>query len=251
MKIVKRENYDQMSQYAAELIAAQVWMKPNCLLGLATGSTPLGIYQKLIEKHQAGLLDFSEVRSVNLDEYCGLAPDHDQSYHYYMNENFFRHINIAAENTHVPDGMAEDLAEEGRRYDAMIAKMGGIDLQLLGIGNTGHIGFNEPEETFPVATHRVKLAQKTIDANSRFFASVDDVPKYAITMGMCSIMNARRIILVANGESKAEIVEKSFFGPVTPYVPASILQLHPHVTVVLDREAASVIEKNHPEELKK
>lgn len=251
MKIVKRENYDQMSQYAAELIAAQVWMKPNCLLGLATGSTPLGIYQKLIEKHQAGLLDFSEVRSVNLDEYCGLAPDHDQSYHYYMNENFFRHINIAAENTHVPDGMDEDLAEEGRRYDAMIAKMGGIDLQLLGIGNTGHIGFNEPEETFPVATHRVKLAQKTIDANSRFFASVDDVPKYAITMGMCSIMNARRIILVANGESKAEIVEKSFFGPVTPYVPASILQLHPHVTVVLDREAASVIEKNHPEELKK
>lgn len=241
VKFVKRQDYDQMSQYAAELIAAQIWMKPDCLLGLATGSTPLGIYQKLIEKHQAGLLDFSKVRSVNLDEYCGLSPEHDQSYHYYMRENFFKHINIDPEAAHVPDGMAEDMEAEGAAYDALIEQLGGIDLQLLGIGNTGHIGFNEPEDSFPTGTHRVRLAQKTIDANSRFFASADDVPRYAITMGLRSIMNARKILLVANGASKADIVKQAFFGPVTPQVPASVLQLHPDVTVVVDEEAGAQI----------
>ena len=241
VKFVKRQDYDQMSRYAAELIAAQIWMKPDCLLGLATGSTPLGIYQKLIEKHQAGLLDFSKVRSVNLDEYCGLSPEHDQSYHYYMRENFFKHINIDPEAAHVPDGMAEDMEAEGAAYDALIEQLGGIDLQLLGIGNTGHIGFNEPEDSFPTGTHRVRLAQKTIDANSRFFASADDVPRYAITMGLRSIMNARKILLVANGASKADIVKQAFFGPVTPQVPASVLQLHPDVTVVVDEEAGAQI----------
>ena len=241
VKFVKRQDYDQMSRYAAELIAAQIWMKPDCLLGLATGSTPLGIYQKLIEKHQAGLLDFSKVRSVNLDEYCGLSPEHDQSYHYYMRENFFKHINIDPKAAHVPDGMAEDMEAEGEAYDALIEQLGGIDPQLLGIGNTGHIGFNEPEDSFPTGTHRVRLAQKTIDANSRFFASADDVPRYAITMGLRSIMNARKILLVANGASKADIVKQAFFGPVTPQVPASVLQLHPDVTVVVDEEAGAQI----------
>lgn len=230
-----------MSAYAAEMIAAQILLKPCCVLGLATGSTPLGTYSKLIEKYQAGLLDFAKVRSVNLDEYCGLSPEHDQSYHYYMKENLFSHINIDPDNTHVPNGMAQDMKAEGERYDALIASLGGIDLQLLGIGNTGHIGFNEPDSNFPTATHRVRLAQKTIEANSRFFASVDDVPKYAVTMGMTSIMSARKILLLANGVSKAEIIKKSFFDSVTPQVPASILQLHPDVTVVVDEEAGSLL----------
>ncbi len=241
IKIIKKKNYEEMSAYAAEMIAAQILLKPCCVLGLATGSTPLGTYSKLIEKYQAGLLDFAKVRSVNLDEYCGLSPEHDQSYHYYMKENLFSHINIDPDNTHVPNGMAQDMKAEGERYDALIASLGGIDLQLLGIGNTGHIGFNEPDSNFPTATHRVRLAQKTIEANSRFFASVDDVPKYAVTMGMTSIMSARKILLLANGVSKAEIIKKSFFDSVTPQVPASILQLHPDVTVVVDEEAGSLL----------
>ena len=212
MIIFSAPDYNGMSRKAANLISAQVILKPDSVLGLATGSTPLGVYAQLIDWYNKGDVDFSKVRSVNLDEYCGLAPDHEQSYHYYMKENFFKHINIHLENTHVPNGLAEDVAEEGRRYDALIESLGGIDLQLLGIGNTGHIGFNEPSESYIKETHRVTLNQKTIDANSRFFASKDEVPRYAVTMGIGSIMKAKKVLLVANGAGKAEILYQSLFG---------------------------------------
>lgn len=251
MKFFNAGDYDDMSRKAANIISAQVILYPNSVLGLATGSTPLGVYRQLVEWYRKGDIDFSKVRSVNLDEYVGLAPEHEQSYHYYMKENFFRHINIRPENTHVPNGLAKDTDAECTRYDRLIADLGGIDLQLLGIGNTGHIGFNEPDQDFNKMTHKVKLKQKTIDANARFFSSVDEVPRYALTMGMKAIMQAKKILLVANGEGKAEILCRSLFGPVTPAVPASILQLHPDVTVVADRAALCKIRAEHPEMMPK
>ena len=241
MKILSATDYNDMSRKAANIISAQVILYPNSVLGLATGSTPLGVYRQLVEWYRKGDIDFSRVHSVNLDEYVGLAPEHDQSYHYYMKENFFRHVNIKLENTNVPDGLAKDSDAECARYDKLITDLGGIDLQLLGIGNTGHIGFNEPDQDFNKMTHKVELKQKTIDANARFFSSADEVPKYALTMGMKAIMQAKKILLVANGEGKAEILCRSLFGPVTPAVPASILQLHPDVTVVADEAALSAI----------
>ncbi|WP_416201258.1 MAG: Glucosamine-6-phosphate deaminase [Thermocaproicibacter melissae] len=247
MKIIRATDYNDMSRKAANIISAQVILYPDSVLGLATGSTPLGVYRQLVDWFRKGDIDFSKVHSVNLDEYVGLAPEHPQSYHYYMNENFFRHINIKPENTNVPNGLAEDIDAECARYDKLIADLGGIDLQLLGIGHTGHIGFNEPDQDFDKMTHKVKLNQKTIEANARFFNSVDEVPKYAITMGIKAIMQAKKILLVANGEGKAEILDRALFGPVAPAVPASILQLHPDVTVVADEAALSVIQKNHPE----
>ncbi len=249
MKIIMGKDYQNMSRKAANIISAQVILNPNSVLGLATGSTPLGVYNQLIEWFKKGDLDFSKVHSVNLDEYVGLVPEHDQSYHYYMKENFFNHINIKLENTNVPNGLAKDINAECARYDKLITDLGGIDLQLLGIGNTGHIGFNEPNEDFDKMTHKVKLTQKTIDANSRFFASADDVPKYAVTMGIKAIMQAKKILLVANGEGKADILYRSLFGPITPAVPASILQLHPNVTVVADEAALSVIGEKYPESI--
>ena len=247
MKIIHATDYDDMSRKAANIISAQVILYPDSVLGLATGSTPLGVYRQLADWYRKGDIDFSKVRSVNLDEYVGLAPDHDQSYHYYMQENFFRHVNIKPENTNVPNGLAKDTDAECARYDRLISDLGGIDLQLLGIGHTGHIGFNEPDQDFNKMTHKVELKQKTIDANARFFNSADEVPKYALTMGMKAIMQARKILLVANGGSKAEILSRALFGPVTPAVPASILQLHPDVTVVADADALSVICREHPE----
>ncbi len=232
MNFIKVNNYDELSKKAANIIAAQVISKPNCVLGLATGSTPLGTYEKLAEYNKAGDVDFSQVTSVNLDEYQGLKGDNDQSYRYFMDNNLFCKINIDKAKTFVPDGCAADLAQEGKRYDELIKSLGGIDLQLLGIGLDGHIGFNEPDEIFVGETHEVVLDESTIEANARFFASKDDVPKKAITMGMMSIMQAKKILLIANGKNKKEIVEKSFNGPITPYVPASILQLHPDVTVI-------------------
>lgn len=245
MKILNATDYDDMSRKAANIISAQVILYPDSVLGLATGSTPLGVYKQLIDWFRKGDIDFSKVHSVNLDEYVGLAPEHDQSYHYYMKENFFRHINIKLENTNVPNGLAKDTDAECARYDRLISDLGGIDLQLLGIGHTGHIGFNEPDQDFNKMTHKVELKQKTIDANARFFSSADEVPKYALTMGMKAIMQAKKILLVANGEGKAEILYRSLFGPVTPAVPASILQLHPDVTVVADQAALSVIKEKH------
>ncbi len=232
MKFIKADSYEHLSRIAADIISSQVILKPNCVLGLATGSSPLGTYANLADKCAKGELDFTNVTSVNLDEYAGLDGTNDQSYRYFMNTNLFSKINICPEKTHVPNGCASDLAKEGERYDELIASLGGIDLQLLGIGLDGHIGFNEPDDFFTKETHEVKLDPSTIEANARFFASKDDVPTKAITMGMMSIMNAKKILLIANGKNKKDILEKSFYGPITPKVPASILQLHPDVTVI-------------------
>jgi len=232
MKFIKVDSYEKLSRAAANIIAAQVVTKPNCVLGLATGSSPLGTYEKLAEYCKAGDVDFSDVTSVNLDEYVGLTGENDQSYRYFMDNNLFKHINIDITRTHVPNGCASNLAKEGEDYDNLIKSLGGIDLQLLGIGLDGHIGFNEPCDEFVKATHEVELDPSTIEANARFFASEDDVPKTAITMGMMSIMQAKKVLLIANGKNKKDIVEKSFFGPITPQVPASILQLHPDLTVI-------------------
>ena len=232
MNFIKVDSYDKLSAIAANIIAAQVIMKPDCVLGLATGSSPLGTYEKLSEKCAAGELDFSKVTSVNLDEYIGLDGSNDQSYRYFMDHNLFSKINIDRNNTYVPNGCAEDFKAEGENYDKFIKSLGGIDLQLLGIGLDGHIGFNEPADAFTGETHAVDLDESTIEANARFFASKDDVPTKAITMGMMSIMQAKKVLLIANGAKKKDIIEKAFFGPITPLVPASILQLHPDVTVI-------------------
>ncbi len=232
MKYITVNTYEELSNKAADLIAAQILVKPNCVLGLATGSSPVGTYKRLIADNQAGKIDFSTVTSVNLDEYVGLDGSNDQSYRYFMNHNLFDHVNIDKSKTFVPSGLAADLKAEGEAYDAMIKELGGIDLQLLGIGLDGHIGFNEPDDYFTAATHEVKLDESTIKANARFFASEDEVPTTAITMGMLSIMQAKKVLLIANGAAKKEILEKAFFGPIDPKVPASILQLHPDVTVI-------------------
>ena len=239
MKIYVGKNYEEMSHLAANIIAAQVTLKPDSVLGLATGSSPVGMYKELIARHQAGDLDFSAVKSVNLDEYVGLEPTHDQSYRYFMQDNLFNHVNIDPANTNVPNGMAADPQAECDRYEAVIASMGGVDIQVLGMGHNGHIGFNEPAEAFPLKTNLVDLQESTINANSRFFASRDDVPKQAITMGIGAIMKAKKILVVVSGEGKADIVAKAFAGPVTPHVPASILQLHPDVVLVGDEAALS------------
>ena len=232
MKFITVDTYEKLSRQAANVISAQVIMKPNSVLGLATGSSPVGIYRQLIEWYNKGDVDFSETVSVNLDEYVGLTESDVQSYRYFMQENFFNHINIRRENTFVPNGCAADLARECAEYDARIDRLGGIDLQLLGIGLDGHIGFNEPADVFVKNTHVVDLHESTIEANARFFASKADVPTKAITMGMRSIMQAKKILLIANGAKKKDILDKAFFGPITPEVPASILQLHPDVTVI-------------------
>ena len=232
MKIIHVSSYEELSRKAADMIASQILMKPNCVLGLATGSTPIGTYQNLVKKYQQGDLDFSTLTTFNLDEYLGLTGDHPQSYRYFMNDNLFKHVNVRPECTNVPDGCAADPKAYGLAYDQAIADMGGIDLQLLGIGNNGHIAFNEPADVFVAETHTVTLDQSTIEANKRFFNSIDEVPTQAITMGMGSIMKAKKILLIADGPAKKEAIEKAFYGPVTPEVPASILQLHPDLTVI-------------------
>ena len=232
MNFITTKTYEELSKKAAELIAAQILVKPNCVLGLATGSSPVGTYKELIKKNKEEIIDFSTVTSVNLDEYVGLDGTNDQSYRYFMNDNLFNHVNIDINKTYVPNGCASDLKKEGEAYDKLIKDLGGIDLQLLGIGLDGHIGFNEPDDVFVKETHEVVLDESTIEANARFFDDINDVPKTAITMGMMSIMQAKKVLLVANGAAKKDIVEKAFFGPVDPKVPASILQLHPDVTVI-------------------
>lgn len=236
MKFITVDTYEKLSRQAANIISAQVILKPDSVLGLATGSSPLGTYKQLIEWYEKGDIDFSKVTSVNLDEYVGLDGTNDQSYRYFMNKNFFEHINIDINNTFVPNGCAVDLAEECRRYDEHIAKLGGIDLQLLGIGFDGHIGFNEPDKYFVKSTHVVDLHESTIKANSRFFANIDEVPKKAITMGMVSIMQAKKILLIASGKAKRDVLEKAFYGPITPEIPASILQLHSDITVIYSKK---------------
>lgn len=242
MKIIRARDYQHLSRQAANILSAQVILKPDSVLGLATGSSPIGTYQQLIAWEHKGDVDFRHVSTVNLDEYVGLPTDHPQSYAHFMRENFFDHIQIDLRNTHIPNGMAEDGDAECRHYDATIRQLGGIDLQLLGLGPNGHIGFNEPEDVFQKDTHRVALTDATIQANKRFFASEADVPHFAYTMGICGIMQARRIVMVVAGESKANILKQAFFGPVTPRVPASILQLHPDFTLVADEAALSALD---------
>ena len=241
MKIYSAQDYQSMSRKAANILSAHVILKPDSVLGLATGSTPIGMYKQLIEWYNKGDIDFSQVHTVNLDEYLGLAPTHDQSYRYFMQTNLFDHVNVPPENTNVPNGLAPDPEAECARYNQVIAGLGGIDVQVLGMGHNGHIGFNEPEEAFELETHVVNLTDNTIDANARFFASRDEVPRQAITMGIKSIMQARHILVVVSGADKAEIVKRAFFGPVTPQVPASILQMHPHVSLVADEAALSLL----------
>ncbi len=237
MKIYQAKDYDSMSRKAANILSAHVILKPDCVLGFATGSTPVGMYQQLIDWCKKGDVDFSQAHTVNLDEYIGLAPEHDQSYRYFMQKNLFDHINIKPENTNLPDGLAKDPAAECKRYDQVIAQLGGVDVQVLGMGHNGHIGFNEPADAFTTGTQVMELTESTIEANARFFASKDDVPRRALTMGIRTIMLARHILLVVSGSSKAEIVKAALTGPITPRVPASILQLHPDVTLVADEAA--------------
>ena len=232
MKKILCKTYDDMSKQAAQRIIDQLNAKPDSVLGLATGSSPIGMYQALIEAYKAGCVDFSKAKSFNLDEYYPISPDNDQSYHYFMNEHLFQYVNFA--ESHVPDGTADDVEQVGAAYDKMIEEAGGIDLQVLGIGANGHIGFNEPAETLVAGTHKTDLTQKTIQANARFFESIDDVPTMAVTMGMGSIMKARKIILLISGKNKAEVADAIFNGSITCEIPASFLQMHPDVTVFID-----------------
>lgn len=238
----------EASALAANVMAEVIKAKPDAAIGLATGSSPINMYRELIRMCEAGEISFKQVRSVNLDEYVGLSPQHDQSYAYFMNANLFDHIDIDKTNAHLPSGLADDMEAECKRYDKVIEAMGGVDIQLLGIGNNGHIGFNEPDTHFPKTTTLVDLTDSTIDANSRFFASRDLVPTKAISMGIGQIMSAKKILLVAFGTGKAQILEKALFGPVTPEVPASILQFFVgEVVVCADEAALSAIKAKHPE----
>lgn len=239
MRIYRAKDYDEMSRRAANFISAQVMMKPDCVLGLATGSTPVGTYKYLVERCRKGDLDFSGVKTANLDEYKGLPRDHEQSYYHFMYTNLFQGINIDLEQTNIPDGMEPDSAKECSRYDQVIRQLGGVDLQLLGLGHNGHIGFNEPCEVFEKSTHCVDLTESTIEANKRFFGSADEVPRQAYTMGIGTIMQAKRILLIVSGEDKADILKAALQGDVTPKVPASILQMHRDVIVVADEAAMS------------
>ncbi len=239
MKIYRAKDYKDLSRKAANIISAQIILKPNCVLGLATGSSPIGTYEQLVEWYKKGDLDFSEVTSVNLDEYKGLSGENDQSYRYFMNHNLFSKVNIRMDHTFVPNGLEPDSDIACAAYNQIIRDVGGIDLQLLGLGHNGHIGFNEPGEAFEKETHCVDLTESTIEANKRFFASEDDVPRQAYTMGIKNIMQAKKILVIVSGESKADILQQVLEGPITPEVPASVLQLHNDVTIVADTPALS------------
>jgi len=238
MRIIQAANYDELSARAAEILVAQVLLKPKSVLGLATGSTPVGAYQKMAEVCRAGRVSFSECHTVNLDEYVGLGPGDEQSYHTFMWENLFSHIDIPAEHTNLPDGKNLDAAAECARYDKVIADFGAIDIQILGIGHNGHIAFNEPADYFAAGTHHVELDESTIEANRRFFSSREEVPKSAYSMGLAPILHAKRVLLMVSGEAKADVLYKSLTGPITPQVPASILQLHSDLIVIADEAAA-------------
>ncbi|MDR2045008.1 MAG: glucosamine-6-phosphate deaminase [Clostridium sp.] len=243
MTIYKAKDYKDMSRKAANILSAQIIMKPTAVLGLATGSTPIGTYRQLMEWYEKGDLDFSKVVSVNLDEYKGLSGEHHQSYRYFMNVNLFDHVNIRKDYTYVPDGLAPDGQAECARYNEVIRSAGNIDTQLLGIGSNGHIGFNEPGAAFQNETHLVTLTEETRAANARFFASPDEVPTHAYTMGIKNIMSARKILLLATGASKAKALRSALYGPITPQVPASVLQLHNDVVVIADEAALREIEE--------
>ena len=241
MRIIKAKDYDDMSRKAANIISAQIITKPNCVLGLATGSTPIGTYARLVEQYKQGDLDFSSVTTVNLDEYKGLNRENDQSYYYFMHDNLFSKVNIDLERTFLPDGMEPDAKKACEDYNRVIAATGGVDLQLLGLGHNGHIGFNEPADYFEAETHCVDLTESTITANRRFFASEEEVPRQAYTMGIKTIMQAKKVLLVVSGADKAAIVKEAFFGAITPKVQASVLQLHNDVIIVADEAALSEV----------
>ena len=241
MKVIRAKDYHDVSRKAANIISAQVILKPDSVLGLAPGSRPLGTYSQLIKWYEKGDLDFSQVHTVNLDEYVGLSAIHPQSYAYFMRQNFFDHVNIDIRNTNIPNGLDPNAKRECSHYDRVIRGLGGVDLQLLGLGPNGHIGFNEPGDEFVKGTHLVELAEATVSANARFFENQDQVPRQAYTMGILDIIQAKRVVMVVNGEHKAKAVLDSFWGPVTPKVPASILQLHPDFTLVADEAALSLV----------
>lgn len=241
MRVIVAKNYEEMSRIAAKEIAKLLYVKPEAILGLATGSTPEGVYKELIELNKENRVDFSRVTTYNLDEYKGLTGDHAQSYRYFMNTRLFNHVNIDKNRSHVPNGVADDFEKECDEYDAAIENAGGIDLQLLGIGRNGHIGFNEPSDFLNLNTHVTDLTEDTIKVNSRFFDNIDEVPTQAITMGLGSIMKAKKIILLASGESKAEIIAKLVEEKISTRIPASMLQVHPNVLVIVDQEAASLL----------
>ena len=244
MNFICEKNEREASSKAAEIIAEVIRKKPDAVLGLATGSTPLDIYRELIMMYRRGEISFKNVRAVNLDEYVSLSPDHEQSYSYFMRKNLFDKIDIKKENTHIPNGLAPDLREECLRYDAILESLSGIDIQLLGIGHNGHIAFNEPSDAFSKTTGLVELSESTIKANSRFFDSKEEVPTWALSMGIGSIIKSKRIILAAFGEGKAKILERALFGPVTPRLPASILQFYQgELTVCTDKAAFAELEK--------
>ncbi|MBZ4662747.1 MAG: nagB [Caloramator sp.] len=239
MRIIVTENYDELSKKAADIVASQLILKPRSVIGFATGGTPIGMYKEIVKMYREGKFSFKDVVTFNLDEYYGLDRENPQSYYFYMMEHLFKYVDIDKNNINIPDGRAEDIEKECIEYEEKIEKAGGIDLQILGIGKNGHIGFNEPDVKFEAKTHLVRLDEDTIKANSRFFNSIEEVPTKAISMGIKTIMHARKIVLLASGKQKAEIIEKMVNGPITPDVPASILQLHPDVTLILDKEAAS------------
>ena len=241
MRVIVKADYQEMSREAARVVARQVLLKPNSVLGLPTGETPIGMYEELVRMYDLNLLDFSQIVTFNLDEFCGLPPDHPESYHRYMREKLFAHINIKLDNTFIPDGTAPDINAECRRYEEAITQHGGIDLQVLGIGPNGHIGFNEPGTDWGMTVGRVRLSDVTRNREAPRFGGIENVPECALTMGIKSIMRARKILLLASGAGKVTPVQKALTGPVTLDVPASVLQLHPDVTVVLDRAAAAGI----------
>ena len=241
MKLIVVENYEELSKVAAQEYANVIKENPKAVLGLATGGSPIGMYKELIKMYENKELDFSNVTTVNLDEYVGLNPEHEQSYRHFMNENLFKHINVDITKTFVPNGLAEDLAAQCKEYDEKIKELGGIDVQLLGIGNNGHIAFNEPDTELSAGTHVISLTQNTIEANARFFDNIDDVPKTAITMGVGGIMKAKKIILIASGESKSEAIKGIFSGKITTENPASMLQMHRDAVVIVDKDAAKLL----------
>lgn len=239
MKIIVVNNYNEMSKKAANIIASQIILNSNSVLGFATGDTPLGTYKELINIYNEGDIDFSDIKTFNLDEYYHLPKENPQSYNFYMSENLFKRVNVKPENIHIPNGMCDSIEDECASYEETIKQAGGIDLQLLGIGRNGHIGFNEPDLKFEATTHLVHLDEDTIKANSRFFDSIEEVPTKAISMGIKTIMQAKKIVLLASGVEKSEAIYNTVKGSITPEVPASVLQLHPDVTVIIDKDAGS------------
>ena len=248
MEVVIKDTFEEMSKLTAELIADVVRRKPRAVLGLATGSTPVGTYKELIRLHKEEGLDLSRVVTFNLDEYVGLAHDHPQSYHYFMNENLFKHVNVNPKNIHIPDGTAKDIPGFCRWYEEQMIRAGGLDVQLLGIGSNGHIAFNEPGSSLGSRTRVKTLDDKTRQDNARFFKNFNEVPKYAITMGIGTIMDSRQLLLLANGAGKAEAIAKTCEGPITAMVPATIVQLHPKATIIVDKAASAKLSREYPAE---